>query len=297
MVMSQGLSGRMMMSVRSHMRDREQPRTLMLAFFGFGLLLSCATSTWGSISSLFRLNENQILYLFSTSAQVLAGVYGLTLTGFIFFRNELSREEQEDETLADAVESLKTRYFRLLAFITVLVLITITLSNLAITIASSRHSALGVIVINSGQSLFATSLGAIAYFIFDVISPNRIEATSRALQSKVDPTYDRANKGSLEDFLRNYNQIESLLTRYGLFSNMEVAAYPSRQPRRISNARLAEILARNEMITKDLYVRIRNLVTLRNSIIHGADPVVSSELLHLSQEVLTELRRALTNET
>jgi hypothetical protein len=267
------------------MRDREQPRTLMLAFFGFKLLLSCATSTWGSISSLFRLNENQILYLFSTSAQVLAGVYGLTLTGFIFFRNELSREEQEDETLADAVESLKTRYFRLLAFITVLVLITITLSNLAITIASSRHSALGVIVINSGQSLFATSLGAIAYFIFDVISPNRIEATSRALQSKVDPTYDRANKGSLEDFLRNYNQIESLLTKYGLFSNMEVAAYPSRQPRRISNARLAEILARNEMITIDLYVRIRNLVTLRNSIIHGADPVVSSELLHLSQEV------------
>jgi len=278
------------------MRDRVQPRKLMLAFFGFGLLLSCATSVWGLISSLFRLNENQILYLFSTSAQVLAGIYGLTLTGFIFFRNELSREEQEDETLADAVESLKTRYFRLLAFITILVLATITLSNLAISIASSGYSILGAIVINSGQSLFATSLGAIAYFIFDVISPNRIEAASRALQSEVDPTYDRENKGSLEDFLRNYNQIESLLTEYGLFLNTEVAAYPSRQPRRISNARLAETLNRNDMITKDLYNRIRNLITLRNSIIHGADPVVSRELLQLSQEVLAELRRALTHE-
>ncbi len=278
------------------MRDRVQPRKLILAFFGFGLLLSCTTSILGSIASLFILNENQILYLFSTSAQVLAGIYGLTLTGFIFFRNELSREEQEDETLADAVESLKERYFRLLAFITVLVLTTIAFSNLAISIASSNRTVLGAIVINSGQSLFATSLGAIAYFIFDVISPRRIEAASMALQSEVDPTYARENKGSLEDFLKNYNQIESLLAKYGLSANLEVAAYPSKHTRRPSNARLAEILARNEMITKGLNTRIRNLITLRNSIIHGADPVVSRELLQSSHEVLIELQRSLTHE-
>jgi uncharacterized protein YutE (UPF0331/DUF86 family) len=279
------------------MRIRVQPRTLMLAFFGFGLFLSCVTSTWGTLSSLFSLNENQILYLFSTSAQVLAGIYGLTLTGFIFFRNELSREEQEDETLADAVESLKARYFKLLAFITILVLATIALSNLAISMASSSRSAMGSIVINSGQSLFATSLVTIAYFIFDVISPRRIEAASKALQSTVDPTYARQNKGSLEDFLRNYNEIESLLTEYGLSANLEITASSSKQARRPSNARLAEILARNELISKDLYTRIRNLITLRNSIIHGADPVVSQELLESSHQVLTELKKALNNET
>ncbi len=279
------------------MRIRVQPRTLMLAFFGLGLFLSCATSTWGTLSSLFSLNENQILYLFSTSAQVLAGIYGLTLTGFIFFRNELSREEQEDETLSDAVESLKARYFKLLAFITILVLATIALSNLAISMASSSRSAFGAIVINSGQSLFATSLVTIAYFIFDVISPRRIEAASKALQSTVDPTYARQNKGSLEDFLRNYNEIESLLTEYGLSANLEITASSFKQARRPSNARLAEILARNELISKDLYTRIRNLITLRNSIIHGADPVVSQELLESSHQVLTELKRALNNET
>lgn len=269
----------------------------MPAFFGLGLFLSCATSTWGALSSVFRLNENQILYLFSTSSQVLAGIYGLTLTGFIFFRNELSREEQEDDTLADAVESLKTRYFRLLAFITILVLTTIAFSNLAISIASSNPSVAGTIIIDSGQSLFVTSLGSIAYFIFDVISPKRIETASKDLQSKVDPSYTRENKGSLEDFLKNYNHIKSLLAKYALSVNLEETAYSSRQTRRPSNARLAEILARNEMITKDLYLRIRDLITLRNSIIHGADPVVSRELLATSHEVLTELKRVLTNVT
>lgn len=279
------------------MKDRVQPRMLMLAFFGLGIFLSSATSAWGSLSSLFSLNENQILYLFSTSSQVLAGIYGLTLTGFVFFRNELSREEQEDETLADAVESLKARYFKLLVFITTLVLATIALSNLAISMASGDRSVLGAIVINSGQSLFATSLATIAYFVFDVISPRRIEAASRALQSTVDPTYAIENKGSLEDFLRNYNEIESLLADYGLSSNLKMPAYPARQARRQSSARLAEILNRNDLITLDLYNHIRSLNTLRNSIIHGADPVVSQELVESSQGVLTELKRALGNET
>ncbi|WP_152903193.1 hypothetical protein [Stutzerimonas stutzeri] len=71
------------------------------------IILATTTSYVGANNPVLILNENQILYLFSTSAQVLAGVYGLTLTGFIFFRNELSREELEDETLVEAVESLK----------------------------------------------------------------------------------------------------------------------------------------------------------------------------------------------
>ena len=75
------------------MRVRWQPKTLIFAFSSFLIVISSITSLWGLTHSLLKLDENQILYLFSTSAQVLAGVYGLTLTGFVFFRNELSREE------------------------------------------------------------------------------------------------------------------------------------------------------------------------------------------------------------
>ena len=275
------------------MRDRWQPKNIILAFAGVALLLCVTTSLLGLNRSVIELNENQVLYLFSTSAQVLAGVYGLTLTGFIFFRNELSREELEDETLADAVESLKRRYFALLVFITVLVLATLALSNLAISIESHHLTLLNALLINSGQSFFATSLLAIAYFIFDVISPKRIELASKALQDKVDPTHRGLARGSLEDFLRNYNQIESLLTDYGLSSNITESHHSSKPFRRPSNARLAEILARNERIPKSLYQSIRDLITLRNSIIHGADPVVSQDVVDVSRKVLEELNLAL----
>jgi len=271
---------------------------LIFAFSSFLIVISSITSLWGLTHSLLKLDENQILYLFSTSAQVLAGVYGLTLTGFVFFRNELSREEFEDETLADAVESLKRRYFTLLLFITALVLVTFALSNLAISGESKEHTHINTILINVGQTAFATSLISIAYFIFDVISPKRIEAASRALQEKADPTRSSEAKGSLEEFLRNYNQIESLLVESGeSYGVTGISSSPTRNPRRASNSRLAEMLARNDRITKSLFLRLRELITLRNSIIHGADPVVSLDVVNISQQVLAELQLAVRRES
>ena len=56
---------------------------------------------------------------------MIAGIYGLTITGFIFLRNELSREENEDETLIDAIDILKKRYFQLLLFVSIMVAISV----------------------------------------------------------------------------------------------------------------------------------------------------------------------------
>ncbi|OJH42183.1 hypothetical protein BON30_02920 [Cystobacter ferrugineus] len=259
------------------------------------VLLSTVSSGVAFSDATIILNENQILYLFSTSGQVIAAIYGLTLTGFIFFRNELSREEIEDETLVEAVESLKSRYFVLLAFITVLVILTILSSNLAIAYEGSGKAASKTLLLNVAQSTFVTSLMAVSYFIFDVIHPKRIELASKGLQAKVDPSRTAQAKGSLEDFLRNYNQIETLLEHVGKpFQETTSSAYATKYPRRLSNARLTDFLLRNGKVDKDLYQRLRELITLRNSIIHGADPVVSQDIVEASAKVLEELRTTLT---
>jgi uncharacterized protein YutE (UPF0331/DUF86 family) len=243
------------------------------------------------------LNENQVLYLFSTSSQVIAAIYGLTLTGFVFFRSELSREEFEDETLADAVEALKRRYFHLLIFITALVILTIILSNLAISYEDSDRGRATVLFMNAGQSSFITSLLAVAYFIFDVISPKRIELASRDLQNKLDPSLSEQTKGRLEDFLRNYNQIERLLENAGQpFQDTGPALQDKRYGRRFSNIRLAEVLLKSERIGMNLFHRLRELITLRNSIIHGAEPIVSQQVVQASGQVLEELRSALNGD-
>lgn len=280
------------------MKTNWPPIATISAFIALFVMLSIATNIVGLTEAAFPLNENQILYLFSTSAQVLAGVYGLTLTGFIFFRNELSREEFEDETLGDAVENLKQRYFILLLFITALVILTLLLANLAIVNEGSGSDSSNALIINVAQSAFVTSLFAIAYFIFDVISPKRIEFASKVLQKRVDPTRADQAIGSLEDFLRNFNQIELLLADAGqMYQENSLAHYEKKYPRRLPNSKLAEILFRNERINQSLFQRVRELITLRNSIIHGADPVVSQEIVVTSTQVLQELSSALTSQS
>jgi hypothetical protein len=280
------------------MRDSWPAITTIVAVFSTMMaLLSCAGVLIGVVNPVFSLNENQILYLFSTSAQVLAGIYGLTLSGFVFFRNELSREEFEDETLVDAVERLKKRYFLLLVFITALVVIALLLANLAIAEEGSGHPYLTVAVINTAQSAFVTSLLAVAYFVYEVISPQRIEAASKGLQEELDPTRKEEVKGSLEDFLRNYNEIEMLLAKYGqIYQEGALALYQNRAARRLSNVRLAEMLFRTERIDLALFNRLKALISLRNSIIHGADPVVSTAVVAGSRQILEDLRRALEAE-
>ncbi len=247
----------------------------------------------GFYNPIALLNENQILYLFSTSSQVLSGIYGLTLTGFIFFRNELSREEAEDESLTQAVQSLKDRYYKLLLYITTLSIITILLSNLVISTESMNKSLLNIILINLGQSFFVVDIVVIAYFVFDVITPKRIEKESKEIQQKVDPTSKETKKGSLEEFLANYNKLEYILQKYGQAYQSQDGDGFSGNKKRLSNIRLADFIFQAEKIDIDLLGKIKDLIILRNTIIHGAEPVVSEKMVEISRQVLTDLAEAL----
>lgn len=276
------------------MKNELSPHFPITSLSSLFIMLTIVTTAVALSGHGILLNETQIMYLSSTSAQVISAIYGLTLTGFIFVRNELSREEFRDDTLIDVVENLKSRYFWLLIFITSLVIVTLLLANLEISYEYSGEQRINTLIVNAGQSAFMSSLLAIAYFIFDIISPNRIERASKSLQNKLDPHNSESAKGNLEEFLRDFNEIERLL-RQAASDYQQGAAFSDerRYSRRLSNARLVEILFRNERIDESLYGKLRELITLRNSIIHGADPVVSLEIVKAAAGALQNLRTAL----
>ncbi|WP_288504978.1 hypothetical protein [uncultured Pseudomonas sp.] len=245
----------------------------------------------------FSLNENQVMYLYSTSAQVLAAVYGLTLTGYLFFRGELQREARNDDSLVESIAKLERRYLVQLIVITALVGITIFLINLVIAQEQSASVRISIVLMNTAQAGFAVSFLAIALFVLDVIRPFRVEGASKDIQNEIDPAHSQEDKkGSLEEFIINYNQIESILRR----SDNAIVPYvgdeafgAEKKKRFISNVRLAEMLWRRELIGYALMSELKELISLRNAIVHGAVPVVSQEIVDRSSRVLDELRFAL----
>lgn len=268
-----------------------------LAFFAF-LLISLALSTFyfgnvGLTDAWIHLNENQIMYLYSTSAQVLAAVYGLTLAGYIFFRGELNREAQDDATRLEVIERLETRYFQQLAMITALMLSTILVASLVIAYGSSPDLSMLTVLMNLGQSLFAVSFIAIAFFIVDIVLPGNIKAASKILQFKLDPKHDEPDgQGSLKEFVNTYDAIEDMLTL--ALSGLEVPSIESNASRRMSSTKVADLLCRRGVIPRELFKRLQNLFALRHAIMHGADPTVSKAMVAQSRAIFEELSSSLS---
>ncbi|WP_305374122.1 hypothetical protein [Photobacterium leiognathi] len=258
--------------------------------FGF-TFISLLSSFIGFHYPVFHMNENQILYLYSTSAQVLAGTYGLTLTGFIFFRNELSREQIEDESLADAVERLKKRYFYLLGIVTTSTFSAVLLSNVVIAAEGGSNRIPITILLNIAQSAYVISLIVIIYFIHEVVAPGKIERISQQIQRELD-TSEVIKTGSLENFLSNFNKMEELLSEYSERYKL-VSQSGQILGRRMPTSRVLDFLFRSEVINSQLYKQSKNLVSLRNSLVHGAEPRVSLQMVTTSKDVLNKIESAL----
>ncbi|WP_305832096.1 HEPN domain-containing protein [Photobacterium leiognathi] len=104
---------------------------------------------------------------------------------------------------------------------------------------------------------------------------------------------DKEAKGSLENFLKNFNQIEYILQKYGQAFQQDFNNKYSKHRRRMSNVRLAEVILQAEKIDPKLFDELRQLITLRNSIVHGASPTVSESMVNKSHEILVSLSDSL----
>lgn len=188
----------------------------------------------------------------------------------------------------------------MLLIITAVVGVAVLLSNLVIAYEGGGDLGLLSILMNVGQSAFVVSLFVIGYFIYYVVHPKRIELISKELQHIADPGKigEGSLLGDLSEFVRAYNSIENMMQKYGRDSELILDTDASRgmdKPGRrfVSNPRLADMLNLNGMIDGVLCKRIKNLITLRNSILHGADPVVSVELVKEAQDVHSKLEKIL----
>ncbi|WP_025765396.1 hypothetical protein [Dyadobacter tibetensis] len=245
------------------------------------------------IHPIFHLNENQILYLFSSASQVIAAIFGLIITGYIFLRNELDRKADKDETLEEIILLLKTEYFGSIIGISITTLASISLCFLVIVSEKHHYTTHVDYLINVSVATILTELIIIKSFVIRILNPNSIDIASNKLRDIT--TQDKANEsGSLEEFLQHYNQIEYILEKYGtslMFSDL--TDYESAKRKRIAKSKLVHILFKEGKIDLQLKNNLIELISFRNSIIHGTDLYVSNKDVDLSKENLASLKNSL----
>ena len=226
----------------------------------------------------------------STCSEVLAGLYGITLTGYIFFADRFKDTSEDDESLYDAVQALLIRYNHMAGIISLMCLFCILLAEGIVLYGTNTLLPQGLhrFWINETLLLSFCTFDLILYFVISVLDPHKVNRISGQNKSKI--SNDTAT-GNLQEFMAVWGEIENNLyaLREELLSNMRfIPGSGNGKPQIIQTL---EVLRNYGRINYNLWRRLDKLRQYHNWSLHDVNMAVSQEMCDLAKEVLEELKK------
>ena len=226
----------------------------------------------------------------STCSEVLAGLYGITLTGYIFFADRFKDTSEDDESLYDAVQALLIRYNHMAGIISLMCLFCILLAEGIVLYGTNTLLPQGLhrFWINETLLLSFCTFDLILYFVISVLDPHKVNRISGQNKSKI--SNDTAT-GNLQEFMAVWGEIENNLyaLREELLSNMRfIPGSGNGKPKIVQTL---EVLRNYGRINYNLWRRLDKLRQYHNWSLHDVNMAVSQEMCDLAKEVLEELKK------
>lgn len=245
----------------------------------------------------FTLNENQLLYLFSLMAQVVASIFGLTLTAFVFFSEKFRESAKGDDTYYDAIISLLNRFFLMLIIIAITCGVAIIFCVSGI-IALHNWIAPYPFIINESVFLFVISIISVLIFGMMLLDPGKLDKEIAKMKSAAEQYYsdthsDETQLGDFRDFLKSYNSLENIIVSIAeQFMQITTHTNYSNNSRRFKPPIIQSLkaLLAGGIINDHLYGELHNLRMYRNALVHGDDFTISLAVCNRIAEIEAALK-------
>lgn len=252
------------------------PKAILIIFLLINLILSNY--------SFININENQILYTYSTLAQVIGGLYALTLTGYIFYNDKLSKVSELDETYLDIVEILKKQYFEDIKILGIGCIVTIICCIFTINaIELFDNSRIYSYILNLATFIAIFEIVFIIWFSWQMTNPDSFDRTNRMLLQENKFSTTGKEVGDLKEFLQTYNKIEEKIRNTGYRLLKQGALYDlygnsvSKGNNKIKVMDALKILISLKILNEDIFSQYNELRIYRNSVVHSDNPEVTKE--------------------
>ena len=226
----------------------------------------------------------------STCSEMAAGMYGITLTGYIFFADRFQDTSREDESLYDIVQALLLRYNHMAGALSLLCLITIVLGE-GIVLYGSNDLLPGWLYrfwVDETLLLFFVTFNVILYFVISVIDPQKVSRISSQKKRKLSEDTDA---GNAQEFMADWRAIEQSLHELleKLLSSIRFVPGVSKgsKPEML---RMLDTLRNYGRISNNLWQKLNKLRLYYNLAIHDPNPTVSKEMCQMAKDVLAELQ-------
>lgn len=226
----------------------------------------------------------------STCSEVLAGLYGITLTGYIFFADRFKDTSRDDESLYDAVQALLIRYNHLAGFISLMCLVCTVMAEGIVLYGTNTLLPAGLhrFWINETLLLSFGTFNLILYFVISVLDPHKIKRISNQKKAKLS---EDQTVGDAEEFMAVWKEIEENLfsLREELLSKMRFI--PGANAKRPQLVQTLEVLRNYGRINMNLWRKLDKLRQYHNLSLHDINMGVTQEMCDLAKDVLAELEK------
>lgn len=227
----------------------------------------------------------------STCSEVIAGLYGITLTGYIFFADRFQDTSRDDESLYDVVQALLLRYNHMAGFISLMCLFCIVSGEGIVLYGSNTllPQWLYRFWVNETLLLFFWNFNFILYFVISVLDPQKVSRISSQKKAKLS---EDKTAGDSAAFMADWRAIEECL--YTLREKLieTVRFIPSGNSRgKPEMIRMIETLRNYGRISNSLWQKLNKLRLYYNLTIHDPNAQVSAEMCTMAKEVLAELQK------
>lgn len=152
--------------------------------------------------------EEVVLSIIGTCAQIIAGLYGITMAGYTFFLSRIDAITAADATLDYVTGSIKKRFQYLIWYLTVNVLMTLLISIVLMYCPVPDQKEMNYLYrffCNEFLLFMIFSIALILYYSILVIDPNAIRKEAAKLKRRLGGV--RSVPGDVVEFLSVYDQI------------------------------------------------------------------------------------------
>ncbi len=240
------------------------------------------------IFPLITYETEAVCSVMSTCAEVLAGLYGITLTGYIFFSDRFQNTSKEDESLYDAVQALLLRYNHMAGFISLMCLVCIVLGEGIVLYGTNTllPQWLHRFWINETLLLYFLTFDFVLYFVISVLDPHKVSRISSQKKAKLS---EDAAPGDPEKFMEDWAAIEELLQARREKLIRDVRLVPGAGKNKPQIVHTLELLRNYGRISGALWRKLDNLRQYHNLTLHDPGMTVSQEMCNIAKETRAEL--------
>ncbi|MBQ7860531.1 MAG: hypothetical protein IJ347_10465 [Faecalibacterium sp.] len=237
---------------------------------------------------LIQYEVDSVSTVLSTCAEVIAGLYGITLTGYIFFADRFQNTSKEDESLYDAVQALLLRYNHMAGIISLMCMICIVLGEGIVLygVNTLLPRWLYRFWVNETLLLYFITFDFVLYFVISVLDPRKIDRISTQKKAKLSV---ETIMGDPQKFLEDWGASEQKLAALREKLVRDMRLIPGAGKNKPQLVHTLEVLRNYGRISGNLWRKLDKLRQYHNLTLHDPGMTVSQEMCDLAQSVRAEL--------